>query len=60
MPQTTINTLGDIERLTIEDITWWIIAHSDDKQAMDKINKTSFFYTQKYEDFVARVNSNEQ
>lgn len=44
----------EITKLTLDDIIWWIVKHSDDKAAMDKINKLSFVYTQKYNDFIGK------
>ena len=43
-----------LAKLTLDDIVWWIVKHSDDKAAMDKINKLSFVYTQKYSDFTEK------
>ncbi len=34
--------------MNYEDVRAWIIAHSDDKNAMDELNKLTYVFTTKY------------
>ena len=34
--------------ITYEDVRKWILAHSDDVQAMDDINRLTYVFTSKY------------
>lgn len=34
--------------ITLKDILYWIIDNSDDTDAMEKINKTTFPFTERY------------
>lgn len=36
------------EKLTLKDITNWILDNSNETNAMDQINQLSFLYTSKY------------
>lgn len=39
------------KEITLEDVMFFIIQNSENKEAMDKINKTTFPFTTKYEKF---------
>lgn len=36
------------KNINLDDILWWILQHTDDTNAMDKISNASFPYTHKY------------
>lgn len=37
-----------MEGITYEDVRKWILANSDDKDAMDELNKLTYVFTTKY------------
>lgn len=40
-----------IEDIKLEDILYWIVLNSDNTEAIDKINKTTFPFTTRYKEF---------
>lgn len=41
----------DVEDIELKDILYWIVLNSDDTEAIDKINKTTFPFTTRYKEF---------
>lgn len=46
----------DISELTYEEVKKWVVANSDDKQAMDDLNKLTYVFTSKYSERSIRDN----
>jgi hypothetical protein len=44
------NNMPDVSELTYEEVRAWILANSDDAQAMDDINKLTYVFTSKYKE----------
>lgn len=40
-----------VEDIKLEDILYWIVLNSDNTEAIDKINKTTFPFTTRYKEF---------
>lgn len=40
-----------IKDITLEDILYWIVINSDNVEAIDKINKTTFPFTTSYKEW---------
>ncbi len=45
-----------MENITYEEVRQWIIAHSDDTQSMDDINKLTYVFTSKYAERAGQKN----
>lgn len=44
-----------MEDITYEDVRQWILANSDDQEAMDAINKLTYVFTSKFQEQQKKV-----